>query len=541
MSYIEIGYNITTDPDYLDEQNAITPELKSKIERYHKMALSGKKSSVQKIKDAIEQYPDNPQLKNFLFVLYSKLKEYQKMYDVNNRIIAEHPNYLFGKLNLANEYILKEEYDKIPEVLGQGIELNLLYPERDTFHLVEFLAFYSCAILYFTAIGDIEQAQIRYDLMHELAPDMPETDFARLEIFKAGLLAYQKRIEEEKKNKIRVQRKKQEIKMISEAPHFNHKEIEWLYSNGFSIGEEKINTILDLPKDTLVQDLELVLQDSVTRYGHFKKMEDEHGWDGNKMNFVIHSLFLLGELKANQSLNVVFNVLSQSDEYLELYIDDLMSELMWEIMYKIADNQLEACKQFMCKPGINTYARSIFPEMVEQIGLHHPERRGEVLKWYNDVIQFFHNSSIEDNVIDSEAIAFLISHIANFNGVELLPEIKKLYERGIVSTFICGDWEQVNEYIVIPQGLKHKRDIFTMVECYKEFTTAEAIYEEEQRSWEYDKESIFTFEDEPIWNMNDQESFVPVTTHVRDEPKIGRNEPCPCGSGKKHKKCCLRK
>jgi hypothetical protein len=23
----------------------------------------------------------------------------------------------------------------------------------------------------------------------------------------------------------------------------------------------------------------------------------------------------------------------------------------------------------------------------------------------------------------------------------------------------------------------------------------------------------------------------------RDEPKVGRNEPCPCGSGKKYKKC----
>ena len=22
-------------------------------------------------------------------------------------------------------------------------------------------------------------------------------------------------------------------------------------------------------------------------------------------------------------------------------------------------------------------------------------------------------------------------------------------------------------------------------------------------------------------------------------PKVGRNDPCPCGSGKKHKKCCL--
>ena len=25
---------------------------------------------------------------------------------------------------------------------------------------------------------------------------------------------------------------------------------------------------------------------------------------------------------------------------------------------------------------------------------------------------------------------------------------------------------------------------------------------------------------------------------LREEPKIGRNDPCPCGSGKKYKKCC---
>ncbi len=27
-------------------------------------------------------------------------------------------------------------------------------------------------------------------------------------------------------------------------------------------------------------------------------------------------------------------------------------------------------------------------------------------------------------------------------------------------------------------------------------------------------------------------------THIREEPKIGRNDPCTCGSGKKYKKCC---
>jgi SEC-C motif/Protein of unknown function (DUF1186) len=33
----------------------------------------------------------------------------------------------------------------------------------------------------------------------------------------------------------------------------------------------------------------------------------------------------------------------------------------------------------------------------------------------------------------------------------------------------------------------------------------------------------------------------PALPHVRVEPKVGRNDPCPCGSGKKYKKCCLLK
>ncbi|MCP4676284.1 MAG: hypothetical protein GY854_12390 [Deltaproteobacteria bacterium] len=28
------------------------------------------------------------------------------------------------------------------------------------------------------------------------------------------------------------------------------------------------------------------------------------------------------------------------------------------------------------------------------------------------------------------------------------------------------------------------------------------------------------------------------STVKRDQPKVGRNDPCPCGSGRKYKKCC---
>jgi uncharacterized protein YecA (UPF0149 family) len=31
------------------------------------------------------------------------------------------------------------------------------------------------------------------------------------------------------------------------------------------------------------------------------------------------------------------------------------------------------------------------------------------------------------------------------------------------------------------------------------------------------------------------------STYRRETPKVGRNEPCPCGSGQKYKRCCLGK
>jgi SEC-C motif domain protein len=38
------------------------------------------------------------------------------------------------------------------------------------------------------------------------------------------------------------------------------------------------------------------------------------------------------------------------------------------------------------------------------------------------------------------------------------------------------------------------------------------------------------------WYYVDGE-VVPQKPYVRPEPKVGRNDPCPCGSGKKYKKC----
>ena len=58
-------------------------------------------------------------------------------------------------------------------------------------------------------------------------------------------------------------------------------------------------------------------------------------------------------------------------------------------------------------------------------------------------------------------------------------------------------------------------------------TEEEAIEETKQKLEEY------------LASPEAQRKLASATTPwVRANPKIGMNEPCPCGSGKKYKKCC---
>ena len=57
---------------------------------------------------------------------------------------------------------------------------------------------------------------------------------------------------------------------------------------------------------------------------------------------------------------------------------------------------------------------------------------------------------------------------------------------------------------------------------------------------DYPNESFFA--DDPLMDYDGadyQEDFSePGLPYLRPEPKVGRNDPCTCGSGKKFKKCC---
>ncbi|MGD9212262.1 MAG: YchJ family protein [Desulfobacteraceae bacterium] len=68
-----------------------------------------------------------------------------------------------------------------------------------------------------------------------------------------------------------------------------------------------------------------------------------------------------------------------------------------------------------------------------------------------------------------------------------------------------------------------------------EFT---ARYREKEKTMEHREIAEFVRKD-GLWYFLDGNPPKPVQS-IRKGPKIGRNNPCPCGSGKKYKKCCYQ-
>jgi hypothetical protein len=105
------------------------------------------------------------------------------------------------------------------------------------------------------------------------------------------------------------------------------------------------------------------------------------------------------------------------------------------------------------------------------------------------------------------------------------------------------DAGKLQEMLESPQG-KFMTDFLLF--CRERGVDLDAEYTNDPRVRQLQKEWQSTpreaFEGKrPSEVMQDFSLFGKVETYRREEPRVGRNDPCPCRSGKKYKKCCGRK
>ena len=125
----------------------------------------------------------------------------------------------------------------------------------------------------------------------------------------------------------------------------------------------------------------------------------------------------------------------------------------------------------------------------------------------------------------------LANHTTPFAGVVK----EKAEELGVDITLFMGFLDGINDSLNNPMDVEAvtEETEFSLdinwAELYKNMHNANADYLFTLPEWD----NIFTEEEREALYKQYKKS----KTVVKEE-KIGRNDPCPCGSGKKYKKCC---
>lgn len=122
---------------------------------------------------------------------------------------------------------------------------------------------------------------------------------------------------------------------------------------------------------------------------------------------------------------------------------------------------------------------------------------------------------------------------------EVKGTVKELAERYDMSVkHFAGFLDGINESLVTPNPIEEMTEdtevslAFDVEKHYYNMCEARAEWLYTLPQWD----SILTEERRKEIFLTQRKS----NTVINDK-KIGRNEPCPCGSGKKYKNCCMRK
>lgn len=515
---------ITEDSDFINEQNHITPYIQKHLEKVYYDVLKGKKAVYDRLQKYIQRYPKVPIFKNYLTIYYMLQNNYEKAYECNRWVLKEHPTYLFATINLANEYIAKQEYNKVVTLFGEGFLIQDTFDYRDEFHIDEVVSYYLVVIKCYFAMDDPDSAELIINMLYELDPynhKLEDIDSIR---YNYNILKSKERHIEEKKHRRNVKSLETKRTTVIEPPKFMNKSLaEKLYTK--DLNEYSI-IISEIDEDTCITpelDLALVIQDSINRYDYFEKAYDTGKIKENNLAFLSHAIILMKKFEIPNGLEILLNFFCQDADFIEFWLGDMREDLFLSVLIHYGKDKLTSFADFLSEPNIDTYNKSLIGTALVMTPSIHPKLREEVIEHSRIILKFFQENFENPAIGDTDFLGFFIADLMDIKAVELLDDIKILYEKEYVGYGICGPYEDVVESMEEAE----KKSNYNRAD----FVTIQQHYEYIIDNWFRDQDFKSPFE---MYENDILENKIPMSSK-----KVGRNDPCPCGSGKKYKKCCL--
>lgn len=250
------------------------------------------------------------------------------------------------------------------------------------------------------------------------------------------------------------------------------------------------------------------------------------GQDGDHW-IVVHAVALLGAMRDEKSLPVLIEWVQHAyfanhDDAIAVYgmgLANFGETAVEPLMAKI--------REYRGYYWDNTdfgHCRYIFSNALTRIALRNDALRQRILDFICDL---FSDPEEDDRVL----LSLAVGHPVALDRGRGLKVVRGAYARKVILENIAGKYTDFSDLAT----RKHS-SVFTDLEHeVLDFYTPEAIAERKLMRENKKEEKLY-------WNVSDAAApagyqHSEAGSLVRPG-KVGRNDPCPCGSGKKYKKCC---
>jgi hypothetical protein len=241
----------------------------------------------------------------------------------------------------------------------------------------------------------------------------------------------------------------------------------------------------------------------------------------------LYAMFLLAQFRETRAYPLVVRFASLPGDLLDSLSGDFITENLGQVLASVCGGELAGIQLLIENEATDEWVRGVALSSLVTLAAAGQKSRDEIVTYFAGL---FRGKLLRkwSHVWDT-----LISYSSDLYPEELLDDIKQAYEDGLVDPGFIG-FDDVKRDMAMGKDRILARLADNPHRRLVNDTVAEMGW------WVCFQESSRKGANSPteVPSNTRAKRGVAASQIIRVAPKIGRNERCPCRSGKKYKKCC---
>jgi hypothetical protein len=274
----------------------------------------------------------------------------------------------------------------------------------------------------------------------------------------------------------------------------------------------------DAHRPVLVQQLLHVLERCVT---------DPDTTSDEDAQLFCYALYLTAKWRETRAYDLVVRWLCLPEAVSTRLSGDVLTQDGARILAAVCDGDLEPIKRLVLSRDPDEYSRGIAVAALALLSVWGEVPRDHIL----DYFAWLAREGLERE--PSYVWSALAAESADIEAVAIFPELRRAYDEGLIDPRTIGRAE-LDEVEASPRGnlLERMKDRYPPIDDVAAATSWWARFGKPASSRLAEELAALA----AAGDFDDDGPQEPYRAPV----KVSRNDPCPCGSGKKYKKCCGR-